>query len=110
MSNGVLGKAMSSDTADVTVYTVPSNAAFATVSLNLLNLGTEDAKVNIAFTTAATPGQVDYIEHEAIIPANGGSLERTCMLMSPNEKVVLQSDKATVACRVSGLEEIPTGV
>lgn len=110
MSNGALGKVMSVAGQEVTAYTVPSNALFATVTLNLVNTGTEDAKVRISFTTATNPGPLDAIEYDAVIPANGGTLERTCMLMSANEKVVLFSDKATVALRVSGLEEIPAGV
>lgn len=109
MANGVLGKAMSNDSTPVNVYEVPYEAVFATASINLTNTGVDDAIVKLAITTAATPGLVDYIEHNAVIPA-GGILERTCMVMSPGEKVMIECDKNTVAIRVYGLEDIPVGV
>ncbi len=107
MANGLLGKAMSSISTDVLVYTVPAAANFATVSVNMTNTGIEDAKVRLALTTASTPGMADYVEYEAIIPASGGSLERSCMVLSPGEKIMVWSDKSTVAIRAYGLEEIP---
>lgn len=110
MSNGLLGKALSSSTQAVAPYTVDSNASFATVTASLVNTGPEDAKVTLSVTTAINPGLEDCIEFEAVIPASGGTLERTCMLMSPGEKLVMQCDKDTVVLRVTGLEEIPAGV
>lgn len=107
MASGVLGKAMSNDVNQVLVYEVPSNAAFATASVNMTNTGSVDAKVKLALTVSVTPGLVDYVEFDAVIPASGGSLERSCMVLSPGEKVIVQCDKSTVAIRVYGLEEIP---
>lgn len=110
MSNGLLGKALSSSTQSVTPYVVNNTANFATVTASLVNTGPEDAKVTLAITVAQEPGVEDYIEFEAIIPASGGTLERTCMLMSPNERLIMICDKDTVVIRVTGLEDIPTGV
>lgn len=107
MASGVLGKAMSNNATPVVAYTVPLNAVFATASVNLTNTGPVDAKVKVALTTSVSPGLMDYVEFDAVIPAMGGSLERSCMVLSPGEKVIIECDMNTVAIRVYGLEEIP---
>lgn len=106
MANGTLGKSMTIAGAQVTPYAAPASLEFATVSLFLCNLGAVDAKVRIAITIqAATPDPQDHIEYDAVVPANGGILERTCIPLSPNDKVMVFSDMATVAVRVAGLEQ-----
>ncbi len=106
MSNGVLGKSMSSAGSDVIVYTAPGAVEFSTVSINLCNLGPADAGVRIAITTSPTPSPQDYIEYGSIIPGNGGILERTCMVISPNENVIVFADSADISIRVFGLEKL----
>lgn len=106
MSNGVLGKGMSSANNNVVIYTAPSNLDFATVNISLCNLGSGDATVRVAIGTSATPSPQDYIEYGAIIPGNGGILERTCMVVSPNEHVIVFSDTPDIAARVFGLEKV----
>lgn len=102
---GALGKAMSIVGA-VTPYTVPtSGVLFATVSVNLVNKGTTDAKVSLSMSTKATPDPQDYIEYQAVIPADGGSLERTCIVMSPGENVIVEADSPLVAIRAYGMEQ-----
>jgi hypothetical protein len=105
--NGTLGKAMSVAAQFVTVYTVPTAGVdFATISVFMVNTGPAAANVRFAISTeAATPLPQDYIEHGAIIPANGGVLERTCIPVSAGDKVMVFSDVATVAIRVAGLEQ-----
>ena len=105
MSNGVLGKSMSSAGNNVIVYTAPGSIDFATISINLCNVGVADAGVRIAIGTNATPSPQDYIEYGAIVPGNGGILERTCMVVSPNENVIVFADSPDVAIRVFGLEK-----
>lgn len=105
MSNGVLGKSMSSAGSNVVVYTAPAGIDFATVSINLCNLGVADAGVRIAISTNVSPSPQDYIEYGSIVPGNGGILERTCMVVSPNENVIVFADSADVAVRVFGLEK-----
>lgn len=106
MSNGVLGKSMSSVNSNVVVYTAPSNADFVTASINLCNLGATPAVVRVAICTGINPSPQDYIEYGATIPENGGILERTCMVLSPNESIIVFSDSPDVAARVFGLEKI----
>lgn len=105
MANGTLGKALSAAAAQVTPYIAPATLDFATVSLFLCNLGSVDAKVRIAITQAANPAPEDHIEYDAVIPASGGTLERTCIPVSAGDKVMVYSDMATVAVRVAGLEQ-----
>lgn len=106
MSNGVLGKTMSTANTEVTPYTVPVTAEFATVSINLVNKGTVEAKVKIAIGTSLTAGAADYIEFGGIIPPNGGILERTCIVCSQNENIIVEADSNDVAIRVYGLEKL----
>lgn len=106
MSNGVLGKVMSSAGNEVTVYTVPPAADFATISINIVNKGTGDAKVKIAITTSAIPSPADYIDFESIVPGNGGILERTCIVCSASENVIIEGDTSDLAVRVYGLEKL----
>lgn len=106
MANGLLGKAISTANTNVTVYTAPSSAQYATVNVTAVNIGNTNAKLRLAVTLAASPGNADYIEYDAQIPANGGVLERTCLVLSPNEKIIIHSDQATVAVRVNGLEAV----
>lgn len=105
MANGSLGKAMSQANSNVTVYTVPGNVQFAVVNINLCNTGGAEATAKIALTTSANPSAADYIDKGSKIPANGGILERTCMTLSPGEKVIVEVDNALTAIRVHGLEK-----
>lgn len=108
MANGILGKQMSQNGQYVTVYTAPVDILFATVSMNLVNMhATDDAEMRIAITDAATPNPVDHIDFGSIIPRKGGILERTCTVLGPGEKIMVWSDKDTVAMRAYGLEEVP---
>jgi hypothetical protein len=106
MANGLLGKAITTAATNTTVYTAPSSIQYATVNVTAVNTGTSNAKFRLAITLATAPGNSDYVEYDAEIPANGGVLERTCLILSPNEKVIVYSDKATVAVRVNGLEAV----
>lgn len=108
MSNGLLGKAMAQVGQYVTVYTAPPDVIFTTASINIVNMDqSADAKVKIAVTDQAAATAVDHIDFGSTIPQKGGILERTCFLLSPGEKVMVESDNANVAIRVYGLEEVP---
>lgn len=107
MSNGLLGKAMSVAGSQVQGYAAPAGIQFATININCLNTDpVNEANVSIAITTSGAPSAADYIDKASIIPANGGVLERNCIIVSPNEKVYVKSDNSLVAIRVSGLEQL----
>jgi len=106
MANGVLGRVMSVANSDVVVYTVPSTVDFATVSINLVNQTGSAATIRIAIAASATPGLADYIEYDAILAGKGDGLERTCMVLSAGESIIVRSSNANVAVRVYGLEKL----
>lgn len=106
MANGSLGKAMSVANGNVLVYTVPSNAQFATVSVNLVNNGTIDAKVTVFIGTSSTPTAMDAVDIDVTLTAKGGGLSRTCVVCSPGEHIIVKSTTADVAIRAYGLEQL----
>jgi hypothetical protein len=106
MANGTLGKIISVANQNVVPYTAPVNALFATVTLNLVNTGAQEANVRIAIGNGASPAADEYIEYGVILAANGGTLVRSCQILSASNKVFIFSDKATVVTRVEGLEEL----
>lgn len=104
--NGTLGKAMSTANQYVTVYTVPASAEYAAININAVNTGTTAAKLRVAITTqATTPAPEDHIEYGAALPANGGVYVCSCITVSAGDKIMIHSDSALVALRVSGLEQ-----
>lgn len=104
--NSVVAKASSIASNNVTVYTVPSDKQFANVSVNLTNNGTSASAVRMAITSAATPSAVDHIEYGVSLPANGGSLRRTNIVLSASEKIMVWADSNNVGIRAFGLEQI----
>lgn len=106
MANGLLGKTVTTANTDVVVYTVGSALQYAVASITLVNQDTVNAKIKIAIGSGASPAPSDYIEYGAELAANGGGLERTCITLSPGEKVWVNADSSAVAVRVYGLEQV----
>ena len=104
MARGLLGKAMSSANANVTLYTVPAGVQFATVQLIAANNDASDATMKVAVGTSAIPGVGDYIEHGVVVPSKG-NYERTCFLMSTGENLIINANNSLISLRVMGLEE-----
>jgi len=104
--NSMLAKAVSSANVEVVVYTVPADKQFANVSVNLTNVGAAATTVHLGITNNASLTAVDYIETATQLAANGGSLRRTNMILSPNEKLIVKADSGNVGIRVFGLEQI----
>ena len=106
MSNGLLGKALSIAGDNVTVYTVPPTVEFATVTLLVVNTGSVLAKVDSYITADPTPSAIDTIGTQDELTANGGSLEYSCLVMGPGEKLIVKADNAECVIRVHGLEKL----
>lgn len=104
MAVGLLGKSLLVANTDTVVYTVPTDALYAAVSVNVLNTNNSIAGFELAISNNSTPGLVDYIELGTQIPADGGMLERTDIKCSPGEKIIVQSSLSDVVVRVSGIE------
>ena len=103
MAAGKLGNAVLPTNTDTVLYTVPANVV-ATVNINICNKGAATAKVRLAIAANAAPGAAEYLEYDTALPANG-VLERTGIVCSAGEKVVVRADTADVAVRVHGFEE-----
>ena len=103
MASGKLGAADLAAAADTLLYTVPANTV-STLNVRLVNRNATPVKVRIAIGAGAAPAAADYIEHDALIPANG-TLENTALVMGPTEKLWVRSDVANVSARAHGFEE-----
>lgn len=103
MASGKLGTSAPSASTNTTVYTVPAST-LATLSINVVNRGTGNANVNIALTTSASPANADYIEYGVEVLPNG-VLERSGIVASALEKVIVNSTTADCTFRVHGFEE-----
>lgn len=84
------------------IYTIPANCIFGEVNLDILNNQTSNAAFKLAVTTGGAPAAADYIEDGTILPANGGVMEKYNLVVSPGEKIYLQSSVAGVVVRVAG--------
>lgn len=104
MSYGKLGSGLTTANGTNIIYTVPAGALFATVNINVSNPGGTDAVVNLYIASADTPTPQDLIEGGTTLIA-GGVLERTGMICSPGERIIVKSPVAGLAVRVSGFEE-----
>lgn len=102
--SGKLGSAALAADTTTTVYTVPENTV-ATLNMSLVNRGTDPAKVRVAITNTVAPGNADWIEYDAEIPAAGGVLERTALVIGAGENIIIYSDVGNVSARVHGFEE-----
>jgi hypothetical protein len=104
MAIGLLGKQLLVADTATTVYTVPTDALYAIVSVNVLNTNSSIAEFKLAITSNSSASAVDYIENGTQIPADGGMLERADIMCSPGEKIIVNSSLSDVVVRVSGIE------
>ncbi|MGI9213118.1 MAG: hypothetical protein ACR2HF_11665 [Methylococcaceae bacterium] len=121
MASGTLGTVMTTASSYVGAYTATTSISYATISINLVNTdATNQATIRVAIVsgtdaTAASASTLTsdgvgtykkyHIEYGAVVAANGGVLERTCIPVSAGDKVFVWSDTAAVAVRVFGLEQ-----
>ena len=106
MASGRLGAVDPSATTLTAVYTVPASTV-STVSVNLCNRGAAAITVRLAHLDGAigTIANEDYIEYDVTIPANGGTLVRTGIVMAATHVIAVYTDLATLSAQVWGWEE-----
>jgi len=102
--SGRLGKAALVGGNNTTIYTTPAGA-IASATVSLCNRGEADARVRLAVSTAAVPAADDYLEYDAIVPGNG-VLERTGVVCSEGEQIIVRSTTSNVTARAHGFEEV----
>lgn len=103
MASGRLAASDIAATTNTSVYTVPATKV-ASFNLNLLNRGSVSAVVRVALSTLATPTNGEYIEYDAVLPANG-VLERGGLALDASKIVVVYSSVANVSAVIWGIEE-----
>jgi len=104
MASGILGQSAPTATTLTTVYTVPSST-HAVANVNILNRSASNpVDVRIALSATATPGDAEYIEYDATIPAKG-VLERTALSLQASKNIVVYCSTGDTSVSVHGLEQ-----
>ena len=107
MASGILGQSALVGATTTTVYTVPAST-LGVLNINIVNRDTTNsANVRVALTTASSvsdPGDAEYIEYGAEIPAKG-VLERTGIALDATNNVVVYDAQGTCSVSVYGLEQ-----
>jgi hypothetical protein len=102
MPSGRLGVADISASTNTTIYTVPASV-FSVVNINLCNRNATSVTVRIAIAATSSPTTGEWIEFGAVVPANG-VLERTGIVMSTTNQVVVWASAVGVSATIFGVE------
>lgn len=110
MASGRLGKALLAAATDTKLYTAPDGTV-ATATLSLCNTSSAPVAVRVAIATSATPTPADYIEFDVVLdvvgaPSGSSVLERTGLVLSAGESIVVRAGAAGVVARAHGFEEV----
>ena len=103
MASGKFGNAVLTAATWSVLYTVPTGMV-STANINVCNRSESIARVRIAIAAGIMPGNAECIEYDALLNAHG-VLERTGIVCSAGEKIVVWADAANVSVRVHGFEE-----
>lgn len=99
MSEGILGQLITSGTTPQVVYTAPADRY---VKCNITNIClTPNVLTNLYISAADTPTDAECINTFVSTTTNNG-FERTAIILSPNERVVIKSSQAGSVCSITG--------
>jgi hypothetical protein len=101
--SGKLGVAAPAATTLTTVYTVPTGKV-ATFNMCIVNTTGTPITFRVAIASTGTPSSSEWIEYDAIIEAND-VWERTALVASAGEQVVVYGSIAGLAVRAYGFEQ-----
>ena len=104
MASGKLGASTPAADTNTTIYTVPASTV-STFTISVVNRGATSCNLNIALAASGSPTNADYIEYGTEVAANG-VLERSGIVASAGELVVVNCTTANCTVRVHGFEEI----
>jgi len=102
MATGKLGSADLAANTNTTAYTVPAST-FAVVTVSMCNRSTTQRSIRVALADADTPTSDEWIEFDTSLVGNG-TLERTGIVLSAGQRIVVFSNSIDVAAVVYGLE------
>jgi len=102
MATGRLAGADLAAGINTTVYDTPADI-YTVASLNIVNRGNQPTVINVAIADLDTPTNGEYIEFETeLLPKN--ILERTGLVLSASQKIVVRSSQANVSVVAFGIE------
>jgi hypothetical protein len=87
---------------NTTVYTVPADT-YTVATLSLCNRGSATTTISVAVADADTPTNGEYIEFETELLAKN-VLERTGLVLSADQRIVINSSEADVSAVLVGIE------
>jgi hypothetical protein len=103
MANGKFGSAMPAANTLTSIGTALLNGTVLTIMA--VNDGPTDAVIEAWITlNASAPAAADRVEAPIIISANGGFYERSGIVLSKDEQVVVRASTANVVWRAHGFD------
>lgn len=103
MATGRLGTAnITAAATETTVYTVPSNN-FTMCTISICNRGNSEAAIRVALSSSSTPTDDEWIEYNVDIGGHG-VLERTGVLLSAGQRIIVWTSAPNVSVVVYGVE------
>lgn len=102
MALGKLASAMSVEGGNAVLYIAPE-AKMAVATVTVCNTGDEDAECSIAVALQDEPGESDWIEYALPLRPSEG-IERASIMLGPGNRIIVGSDKATLAINIFGWE------
>tara|TARA_B100001057_G_C22768806_1_gene918736 strand:- start:800 stop:1120 length:321 start_codon:yes stop_codon:yes gene_type:complete len=102
MASGRLGTANVTAATNTSVYTCPADT-FTVATVSICNRGNQAITVQMAVADSSTPNSSEYIEYETEVLSHG-VLERTGVVMSAGQILVVYASSANVSAVVMGIE------
>lgn len=104
--SGSLGRSDLIKNLDVSVYQTPSDK-LATVTVSFCNRSELNTFVYLAVSDSNDdePNNADYLEFKSVVPPYG-VLERTGIVVGPDKKIIVKSEKDDTSVSVYGFEDI----
>lgn len=103
MATGRLGAEDIAATTNTTVYTCPAST-FAVVTISLCNRNASSSRnIRLAVSTGGTPSNAEYVEYDSELLAKG-VLERTGLVLSAGQRLVVYSSATDISAVVYGIE------
>ena len=102
--NGRLGKIEAGNASYATLYAAPAGIAHAVANVLVVNTNNVEAQITIAIAQTTAPNTSDYVDFQYSLPPNG-HLERSALVLSPGEIILVYANMGGVVCRAHGFEK-----